>query len=102
MIGVQVLHGLSFGLFYISAVEYVSQITSADMQATGQSIFNMVFSGFAGIMGNLLNGFLLDQGGVNAMNLSCVLSSAAGAALLFYVARSSSRKLPVRTSEVSV
>ncbi|WP_410511981.1 MFS transporter [Paenibacillus sp. BR2-3] len=100
MIGVQVLHGLSFGLFYISAVEYVSQITSADMQATGQSIFNMVFSGFAGILGNLLNGFLLNQGGVNAMNLSCVLSSAAGAILLVYVARSSSRKLPVLTSEV--
>jgi MFS transporter, PPP family, 3-phenylpropionic acid transporter len=101
MIGVQVLHGLSFGLFYISAVEYVSQITSADMQATGQSIFNMVFSGFAGILGNLLNGFLLDQGGVNAMNISCMLSSAAGAMLLLYVARSSSRKLPVVTGEVS-
>ncbi|MDQ0191799.1 MFS transporter [Paenibacillus wynnii] len=100
MIGVQVLHGLSFGLFYISAVEYVSQITSADMQATGQSIFNMVFSGFAGILGNVLNGFLLNQGGVNAMNLSCVLSSAVGAVLLVYVARNTSRKLPVISNEV--
>ncbi|MCL6602775.1 MAG: MFS transporter [Paenibacillus sp.] len=102
MIGVQVLHGLSFGLFYISAVEYVSQITSSDMQATGQSIFNMVFSGFAGILGNVLNGFLLNQGGVAAMNLSCVLSSAAGAVLLIYVARNTTRKLPVISNEVGV
>ncbi|KGE16286.1 MFS transporter [Paenibacillus wynnii] len=100
MIGVQVLHGFSFGLFYISAVEYVSQITSSDMQATGQSIFNMVFSGFAGILGNVLNGFLLDQGGVNAMNLSCVISSAAGAVLLVYVARNTSRKLPIISNDV--
>ncbi|WP_379139055.1 MFS transporter [Paenibacillus sp. sgz500958] len=101
MIGVQVLHGVSFGLFYISAVEYVSQITSSDMQATGQSIFNMVFSGFAGIMGNLLNGYLLNQGGVNAMNLSCMISSAVGAVLLVYVSRSSSRRLPVMQGDVS-
>ncbi|CAH1059154.1 MFS transporter [Paenibacillus pseudetheri] len=98
MIGVQVLHGLSFGFFYIAAVEYVSQITSNEMQATGQSVFNMVFAGFSGIVGNLLNGFLLNQGGVEVMNLSCMLSSIAGAMLLFYVARSSRRKLSATLS----
>ncbi|MEK5253666.1 MFS transporter [Paenibacillus sp. FSL F4-0125] len=98
MIGVQVLHGLSFGFFYIAAVEYVSQIMSNEMQATGQSVFNMVFAGFSGIVGNLLNGFLLNQGGVEVMNLSCMLSSIAGAMLLFYVARSSRRKLSTTLS----
>ncbi|QWU17843.1 MFS transporter, PPP family, 3-phenylpropionic acid transporter [Paenibacillus sophorae] len=93
MIGVQVLHGVSFGFFYIAAVEYVSQITSADMQATGQSLYNMVFSGLSGIVGNLLNGFLLSQGGVQVMNVSCMISSAIGAVLLIYVARGSRRKL---------
>lgn len=102
MIGVQVLHGLSFGFFYIAAVEYVSKITSAEMQATGQSVFNIVFSGFAGILGNLLNGMLLNQGGVGLMNLSCMLSAAAGAALLFYVARSSRSKLPLKASSGGV
>lgn len=104
MIGVQVLHGLSFGFFYIAAVEYVSQITSTEMQATGQSVFNMVFSGFAGIVGNLLNGFLLNQGGVGLMNLSCMFSSIAGAMLLFYVARSSKRKVspPLPSSGIGV
>lgn len=104
MIGVQVLHGLSFGFFYIAAVEYVSQITSAEMQATGQSVFNMVFSGFAGIVGNLLNGFLLNQGGVGLMNLSCMFSSIAGAMLLLYVARSSKRKVspPLPSSGIGV
>ncbi|MMZ70420.1 hypothetical protein D1872_334580 [compost metagenome] len=57
----------------------------------------MVFAGFAGIVGNLLNGFLLNQGGVEIMNLSCMLSSIAGAMLLIYVARSSRRKLSTTT-----
>lgn len=95
MVGVQVLHGLSFGLFYIAAVEYVSQITLPEMQATGQSVFNIVFSGFAGILGNLLNGILLEQGGVGLMNLSCMLSSVVGALLLLYVARSTRERLPL-------
>jgi PPP family 3-phenylpropionic acid transporter len=97
MIGVQVLHGLSFGFFYIAAVEYVSQITSNEMKATGQSVFNMVFAGFAGIVGNLLNGFLLNQGGVELMNLSCMLSSIAGAVLLLYVAKNSRGKRSTTT-----
>ncbi|MHA6529582.1 MFS transporter [Paenibacillus sp. BAC0078] len=95
MVAVQVLHGLSFGLFYIAAVEYVSQITLPEMQATGQSVFNIVFSGFAGILGNLLNGILLEQGGVGLMNLSCMLSSSVGALLLFYVARSTRGSIPL-------
>lgn len=97
MIGVQVLHGVSFGFFYIAAVEYVSKITSNDMQATGQSLFNMVFSGLSGIIGNLLNGFLLNQGGVQMMNIACMASAAAGSLMLMYVARSSrSRASAVR------
>lgn len=86
MLAVQLLHGLSFGFFYIAAVEYVSRITSKHMQATGQSIFNMVFVGIAGIIGNLLNGYLLELGGSQAMNLSCVISALLGSLLLLYVA----------------
>ncbi|MNN76274.1 hypothetical protein D3C81_1926400 [compost metagenome] len=68
------------------------------MQATGQSVFNIVFSGFAGILGNLLNGLLLSEGGVELMNLSCMLSAAIGAVLLLYVARSSRSKVPLPVS----
>ncbi|BCG58485.1 MFS transporter [Paenibacillus sp. URB8-2] len=101
MISVQALHGLSFGFFLVAAVEYVSQTTSSDMQATGQSVFNMVFSGLSGIVGNLLNGILLSQGGVQLMNVSCMLSSAAGAVLLIYVARSSRRQLSAAAEGLS-
>ncbi|MDQ0873377.1 putative NBD/HSP70 family sugar kinase/putative MFS family arabinose efflux permease [Paenibacillus sp. V4I3] len=86
MVAVQVLQGLSFGLFYVAAVEYVSRIVHKEMQATGQSVFNMVFVGLAGIVGNMLNGLLLEKGGPSSMNLVCALSALLGAILLIFVA----------------
>ncbi|UKS25091.1 ROK family protein [Paenibacillus sp. HWE-109] len=86
MVAVQVLQGLSFGLFYVAAVEYVSRIVRKDMQATGQSIFNMIFVGLAGIVGNMLNGYLLEKLGPSSMNLVCTLSALLGAIMLSIVA----------------
>ncbi|MFE6073585.1 MFS transporter [Paenibacillus sp. NPDC057886] len=87
MIGIQVLHGLSFGFFYIAAVEYVASVTGREMQATGQSLFNMVFAGLGGIVGNMLNGYLLDTGGPSLMYLACTISAALGAIILYMVSR---------------
>ncbi|MCM3172541.1 MFS transporter [Paenibacillus sp. MER 99-2] len=87
MIGIQVLHGLSFGFFYIAAVEYVASVTGREMQATGQSLFNMVFAGLGGIVGNMLNGYLLDSGGPSLMYLACTISAALGAFILLIVSR---------------
>ncbi|WP_235431552.1 MFS transporter [Paenibacillus sp. VT-400] len=87
MIGVQVLHGLSFGFFYIAAVEYVASVTGREMQATGQSLFNMVFAGLGGIVGNMLNGYLLDSGGPSLMYLACAISVGLGSVILYIVSR---------------
>lgn len=87
MIGIQVLHGISFGFFYIAAVEYVASFTGREMQATGQSLFNMVFAGLGGIVGNMLNGYLLDTGGPSLMYLACTISAALGAIILHMVSR---------------
>ncbi|MEK3716633.1 MFS transporter [Paenibacillus sp. FSL R7-0333] len=92
MIGVQTLHGMSFGFFYIAAVEYVASITGKELQATGQSLFNMVFVGLGGIAGNLLNGYLLDSGGPGLMYFSCTVSAALGALLLYRVKSISHKK----------
>lgn len=85
MIGIQALHGLSFGLFYVAAVEYVAASSGKQMQATGQSLFNMVFVGLGGIVGNLLNGYLFNAGGPQAMYLACTISALIGVVMLFWV-----------------
>ncbi|WP_028589413.1 MFS transporter [Paenibacillus massiliensis] len=91
MVGIQVLHGLSFGLFYVAAVEYVAAAAGKRMQATGQSIFNMVFSGLGGIVGNLLNGFLFSSGGANVMYFACTISALIGAGMLYWINKMAKR-----------
>ncbi|MGG4143412.1 MFS transporter [Paenibacillus algorifonticola] len=93
MIGIQALHGLSFGLFYVAAVEYVANVSGKEMQATGQSVFNMVFVGLGGIIGNLLNGFLYNEGGAQLMYLACTVSAIMGLLLLHGVNKRS-RSVP--------
>ncbi len=83
MVAVQALHGLSFGLFYVAAVEHVAVASGKEMQATGQSLFYMVFSGLGGIVGNLLNGYLYELGGAGTMYVSCMTSALVGSALLY-------------------
>ncbi|MNN95138.1 Nucleoside H+ symporter [compost metagenome] len=85
------LHGLSFGFFYIAAVEYVALVAGKEMQATGQSLFNMVFVGLGGIIGNLLNGYLLNAGGPGLMYMTCTVSAALGALLLLLVKAEAAR-----------
>ncbi|MMZ60520.1 hypothetical protein D1872_226190 [compost metagenome] len=61
------------------------------MQATGQSIFNMVFSGLGGIVGNLLNGFLFSSGGANVMYFACTISALIGAGMLYWINKMAKR-----------
>jgi len=86
-IAVQLLHGTSFGFFYVAAVDYVSDVTGPDMQATGQSLFSIVCGGLAVIVGNLLNGFLFHFGGASVMYGVCAVSSLAAALCFWQVQR---------------
>lgn len=86
-IAIQVLHGISFGFYYVAAVDFVFSSAPPQLQATAQSIFGMICGGLAGIVGNLLNGILLHSGGAAAMYWACTVSSALGAACFWYVAK---------------
>lgn len=80
---IQVLHGASFGFFYIAAVDYVAYISPSDLQATGQSIFGMVCGGIAVMVGNLFNGILLHTGGPSLMYGVGVLAAGIAACCFF-------------------
>jgi len=92
-IAIQVLHGVSFGFFYVAAVDFVSRSARRELQATAQSVFAMVSFGFAGIFGNLLNGYLLRFGGPSLMYEVCTASSALGVVFFAYIVKT--RPLPI-------
>lgn len=63
IIFLQVLHGLTFGIFYLTAIDYVTRIIPKLLQSTGHLIFYSVFFGVSGIIGSLLGGFLIESFG---------------------------------------
>lgn len=86
-LGVQLLHGTSFGFFYVAAVDYVAEVTGPEMQATGQSLFSIVCGGMAVIVGNLVNGYLFHYGGATVMYEVCALCSVAATICFWVVVR---------------
>lgn len=63
IIGLQVLHGLTFGVFYLAALDYVTRLIPKLLQSTGHLVFYSVFFGISGIVGSLLGGVLIETFG---------------------------------------
>jgi len=70
---IQLLHGLSFGLFYMSAVSYISKIVPPELRASGQGLLSTFAGGVAGIAGSLLGGFVMDEMDSRYLYYSCSL-----------------------------
>jgi MFS transporter, PPP family, 3-phenylpropionic acid transporter len=57
---IEVLHGISWSLFWVVCVEYVNMLVREDWRATGQSLLYAAYFGAGAIAGNFWTGFLYD------------------------------------------
>jgi MFS transporter, PPP family, 3-phenylpropionic acid transporter len=81
----QMMHGLTFSLFTVSAVEYVNRLVPSEWRATGQSLFGAAYWGAGAILGNLWAGFMYDRVGAQMTfrySGLIILGVAAAAALI--------------------
>ncbi|HEU4403786.1 MAG TPA: MFS transporter [Polyangiaceae bacterium] len=56
LLAVSLLHGLTFGAFYVAAVAYVSERVPPEHRASGQALFAAATFGIGGIVGYALSG----------------------------------------------
>jgi PPP family 3-phenylpropionic acid transporter len=66
VIALQLLHGLTFGLFWSCSVEAMSRLVPAPLRATGQALYTAVVFGAGNAVGYQLAGLALDQYGRTA------------------------------------
>lgn len=59
-LAIELLHGISWSLFWVVSVEYVNQLVKDDWRATGQSLLSAAYYGAGYIVGNLWTGYLSD------------------------------------------
>ena len=57
---IELLHGISWSLFWVVCVEYVNKLVKDDWRATGQSLLSAAYYGAGYIAGNLWTGYLHD------------------------------------------
>lgn len=60
IISLQVMHGLTFGTFYLAAFDYVTRIIPNVLQSTGHLIFYSVMFGVSGIIGSMAGGTIIE------------------------------------------
>ncbi|SFB14465.1 MFS transporter, PPP family, 3-phenylpropionic acid transporter [Lentibacillus halodurans] len=78
----QFLHGITFGVFYLAALEYVTRLIPKLLQSTGHLMFYAIFFGISGIAGSLIGGALIDSYGGGTLYAVLGYSAAAGAIFL--------------------
>ena len=57
---IEMLHGISWSLFWVVCVQYVNVLVREDWRATGQSLLYAAYFGVGAIVGNFWTGYLYD------------------------------------------
>ncbi|RXI97856.1 MFS transporter [Anaerobacillus alkaliphilus] len=65
----QMLHGFSFGVFYLCAFHYVTKIIPEELQSTGHLLFYSFFFGLSGMLGSSIGGVIIDETSVSYLYL---------------------------------
>lgn len=63
----QLLQGISFGLFYLAAVNHVADIAPRGLTTTSQSLFSAITFGGGSALGSLIGGLLYQYQGLTGM-----------------------------------
>jgi MFS transporter, PPP family, 3-phenylpropionic acid transporter len=58
---IEILHGISWSLFWVVCVEYVNMLIKEEWRATGQSLLYAAYYGAGIIVGNFWTGYLSDS-----------------------------------------
>jgi PPP family 3-phenylpropionic acid transporter len=83
VLALQLLHGLSFGLFILAGVGFVDQLAPQGLSATAQSLFNVFYWGLGSLAGSLGGGVIYQWLGSAWLFRLCGLATLLSLGLLF-------------------
>lgn len=55
----QLLHGLTFAVFYAAGVQYLNQVIPSEWRSTGQTVFQVVFFEISSVIGSIVGGWII-------------------------------------------
>ncbi|MCK0471912.1 MFS transporter [Halalkalibacter sp. APA_J-10(15)] len=87
LLPLQALHGVTFGLLYLTAFQFVNFLIPKHLQATGHVLFITIVFGLSGIIGSLLGGHLIDITSMNQLYVFMSISALFGTCSLIVFKR---------------
>lgn len=60
---IQLMHGVSFGIFYVTAIRMLSRLIPAQFQATGLALFTVMWSSLSGLFSGAFGGMVFEHFG---------------------------------------
>ncbi len=83
VIVVQLLHSITFGIFFITSIQYLTTIIPDAYRSSGQALHAIVWSGLAGILGGIMGGFIYDTYGSTTLYIAAGVLGVVAAAGFF-------------------
>ncbi|WP_157283031.1 MFS transporter [Paenibacillus assamensis] len=77
LISTQVMHSVTFGIFYFVAIRYLNKVIPEQFRSTGMAVYTIVWSSISGLLSGTIGGTLLEVYGKDI-----VFFSAAGFAIV--------------------
>ncbi|MCA0754667.1 MFS transporter [Paenibacillus sp. N4] len=90
VIATQAMHSISFGIYFSTALRYLSRLIPDEFRASGQAMYAVVWTGLAGVISGMFGGFVYEQFGREAffrMGSAFALLAAASFLLRYLLSR---------------
>lgn len=78
LLAIQVLHGFTFGIFYLTAFQFVTRLLPEEFESTGHLLFISVFFGISGVIGSIGGGQIINYFDVQSLYLVMAVLAAIG------------------------
>lgn len=91
VIATQAMHSISFGIYFSTALRYLSQLIPDEFRASGQAVYAVIWTGLAGVISGLFGGYIYEHfGRVSFFRMGAGFALVAAAAFLtrYYLSRS--------------
>ncbi|OMF21676.1 MFS transporter [Paenibacillus sp. FSL H8-0548] len=91
VIATQAMHSISFGIYFSTALRYLSRLIPDEYRASGQAVYAVVWTGLAGVISGLFGGFVYENFGREAffqMGAGFAIVAAAAFLARYYISRS--------------
>jgi PPP family 3-phenylpropionic acid transporter len=77
VVAIQTMHSVTFGIFYVTSVRYITRLVPDGYRATGMALFTIVWSSASGLLSGTLGGLLLEHTNRNTFYLTAMAFSLA-------------------------